>query len=155
MTLLVYWEKDSRHFIFYVFTLRFPAWAGSEAIQPSIQWLLWILSCKYSDQGLKLTIYIRCRISGEAELYLVLCCATAQGGPRLPHCWGCDASNQAVQNYALDYGHRDRPVFLHSLDRDNQPTNQRSNTGRRLARRANRRPSVCIAIPTLTASLAQ
>jgi len=26
--------------------LRFPGWASSEATQPSIQWLLWILSRK-------------------------------------------------------------------------------------------------------------
>jgi len=35
----------------------------------------------------------------------------------------------------------------------NQPTNQRSNWGGRLTLRASRRPSVCIAIPALTASL--
>jgi hypothetical protein len=34
------------------------------------------------------------------------------------------------------------------------PTNQRSNWGRRLARSASRRSSVCIAIPAVTASLA-
>lgn len=128
MTLLVYWEKGSRLFMFYVFVLynewvlRFPAWANSEAIQTPIQWLLWILFRKYSDQGLKLTIYIMCRISGEAEPYLVLsyCGAAAQRGPRLLHCWG--GAMPAIkwsQNHALDYGHQERPLCHHSLDKDN------------------------------------
>jgi len=41
-----------------------------------------------------------------------------------------------------------RPV--HNNPTANQPTNRRSNWGRRIARSASRLPSVCIAIPALT-----